>query len=206
LGPRRAHGRLAVPVRGVHQQAVLRRLAQPLRLRLGVRGGRAAAAEAEGVRPAPRRPLAALLAAALLAPACGNNNVTIPDVTRAVLNVTVDPNPIPGTQNELTLAVSATYTITVTETAGLGGELAFVSAAVYEPSTGRLVALNYYDAADLVVYHGGKRLEPLGTLVLPQTTSYTLSDYTKPANLVVSVQLKDDRTNLINTSLLVKIE
>jgi len=123
-----------------------------------------------------------------------------------VLDVTVDPNPIPGTQNELTLAVSATYTITITETAGLGGEMVFVSAAVYEPSTGRLVALNYYDAADLVVYHGGKRLEPLGTLVLPQTTTYTLSDYTKPANLVVSVQLKDDRTNLINTSLLVKIE
>ena len=50
LGPRRAHGRLTVPVRGVHQQAVLRRLAQPLGLRLGLRSGRAAAAEAEGLR------------------------------------------------------------------------------------------------------------------------------------------------------------
>ena len=150
--------------------------------------------------------LALLLAAALLAPACGSDNPTLPDVTRAVLALTVDPNPIPGTQNELTLAVSATYTITVTEMAGLGGEVMFVSSAVYEPSTGRQVALNYYDGADLVVYQGGKRLEPLGTLVLPQSTGYTLSDYTKPANLVVSVQLKDDRANLIYTSLLVKIQ
>ena len=154
-----------------------------------------------------KRPLLALLVAgARLAPACGNDNVTLPDVVRAALAVTVDPNPIPGTQDELTLAVSATYTITVTEMAGLGGEVMFVSSAVYEPSTGRQVALNYYDGADLVVYQGGKRLEPLGTLVLPQSTGYTLSDYTKPANLVVSVQLKDDRTNLIYASLLVKIE
>jgi len=154
-----------------------------------------------------KRPLlVVLLAGALLAPACGNDNITLPDVTRAVLSITVDPNPILGTQNELTLSVSATYTITITEMAGLGGEVLFVSAAVFEPSTGQQVALTYYDGADLVVYQGGKRLEPLGQLVLAQTASYTLSDYTKPANLVVSVQLKDDRTNLIYTSLLVKIE
>jgi hypothetical protein len=159
------------------------------------------------VRNMSTRPLLALLlAGALLAPACGNDSVTLPDVTRAVLDLTVDPNPIPGTQNELTLAVSATYTVTITETAGLGGEFVFVSTAVYEPSTGRQVSLNYFDAADLVVYQGGKRLEPLGQLVLPQTASYTLSDHTKPADLVVTVQLKDDRTNLIYTSLLVKIE
>jgi len=154
-----------------------------------------------------KRPLlVVLLAGALLAPACGNDNITLPDVTRAALSIAVDPNPILGTQNELTLSVSATYTITITEMAGLGGEVLFVSAAVFEPSTGQQVALTYYDGADLVVYQGSKRLEPLGQLVLAQTASYTLSDYTKPANLVVSVQLKDDRTNLIYTSLLVKIE
>ena len=154
-----------------------------------------------------KRPLlAVLLAGALLAPACGNDNVTLPDVVRAVLAVTVDPNPIPGTQNELTLAVSATYTITITETAGLGGEVDFVSATVYDPSTGQQVALNYYDGADLVVYQGAKRIEPLGQLVLAQSASYALPDYSKAANLVVTVQLKDDHTNLIYTSLLVKIE
>jgi hypothetical protein len=150
--------------------------------------------------------LAALLAGALLAPGCGNNNVTLPDVTRAAIDITVEPNPIAGTQNELTLSVSAAYTVTIKETNGLGGEVMFVSTAVYEPSTGRQVALNYYDSTDLVVYQGSKRIEALGQLVLPQTASYTLSDYTKPANMVVTVQLKDDRTNLIYASLLVKIE
>jgi hypothetical protein len=149
---------------------------------------------------------ALLLAGALFAPACGNDNVTLPDVTRAGLEITVDPSPVAGTQNELTLAVSASYTITVTETNGLGGEVQFVSAAVYDPATGRQASLNYYDGTDLLVYQGSKRLEPLGQIVLPQTASYTLSDGTKAANLVVSVQLKDDRTNLIYTSILVKIE
>jgi hypothetical protein len=160
------------------------------------------------MRPAlsTRALLAVLLAGALLAPACGNDNVTLPDVTRAAIAITVDPNPIPGTQDEITLAVSAAYKVTITETAGLGGEVMFVSAAAYEPSTGRQVALNYYDSADLLVYQGSKRIEPLGQIELSQTTSYTLSDYSKPADLVVTVQVKDDRTNLIYTSLLVKIE
>jgi hypothetical protein len=150
--------------------------------------------------------LAALLAGALLAPACGNNNVTVPDVSRAVLEITVEPNPIAATQDQLTLSVSATYKVTITETAGLGGEVQFVSTATYERSTGRQVALSYYDSTDLVVYQGSKRIEPLGQLVLSQSTSYVLSDFSKAADLVVSVQLKDDRSNLIYTSLLVKIE
>jgi hypothetical protein len=154
----------------------------------------------------PRPLLAVPLAAALLAPACGNDNITLPDVTRAVLDISVDPNPVPGTQNEVTLSVSTTYRVTITETAGLGGEIVFVSSSVYDPSTGRQVALNYYDSTDLTVYVGSKRIEPLGQLAVPQTTTYTLSDFTVPANLVVAAQLKDDRSNLINTSLLVKIE
>jgi hypothetical protein len=155
---------------------------------------------------ASRRRFALLLAGALLAPGCGSNNVTIPDISRAIIDVSVSPNPAVGTQNPITGSVSAPYTITITETNGLGGEVVFVSAAVYDPATGKQVALNYYDGADLVVYVGSKRVEPLGTLVVAQTASYTLSDLSKAANLAVSVQLKDDRKNLVNTSLLVKIE
>jgi hypothetical protein len=147
-----------------------------------------------------------LLAAALLAPACQNDTVTLPDVSRAALVVTVDPTPVPGTQNEVTGSVAAAYSVVITETNGLGGEVAFVSSQVFDPETGLMVALNYFDAADLVVFVGGKRLEPLGTLTVPQTTSYVLPDFRKPALLAVSVQLKDDRGNLVNQSVLVKIE
>ncbi len=45
--------------------------------------------------------------------------------------------------------------------------MSFVSAAVYDPETGKQVALNYYDSSDLVVYVGSKHIEPLGTLVVP---------------------------------------
>jgi len=160
----------------------------------------------QGATPSSRVLLLALLAGALLAPGCGSGNPTIPDITRAAIQVTVDPNPITGTQDALTLAVTAAYTVTLTEVNGLGGEIVFISSAVYEPSTGKQVALNYYDGTDLVVYQGGKRIEPNGQLVLKQSTSYTLSDYTKAADLVVTVQFKDDRTNLVYSSLLVKIQ
>jgi hypothetical protein len=154
----------------------------------------------------PHRRFAWLLAGALLAPACGSGTPTTTGVSQAVIDLSVAPNPVVGTQNTLTGAVAAAYTITLTETNGLGGEVVFVSSSVYEPSTGKQVSLNYYDGSDLIVYVGSKRVEPLGTLAVPQTASYILSDYSKAANLTVSVQLKDDHSNLINTSLLVKIE
>jgi hypothetical protein len=155
---------------------------------------------------APRNILPGLLLAALLAPACGTGNPTIPDVTRAVIDVSVDPNPAVGTQNPLTFSVSAAYKIILTETNGLGGEVVFVSSAVFDPTTGKQVALNYYDSSDLTVYVGSNRVEPLSTLVVPHTATYTLADLSKPANLVISVQLRDDRKNLVNASLLLKIE
>jgi hypothetical protein len=161
-----------------------------------------------GMRPAmaPRHCLALLLAAAVFAPGCGGSTPTSSGATRAELVLSVDPNPVAGTQNLVTGSVSAVYKTSITETAGLGGEMVFVSSSVYEPATGKLVALSYYDSSDLIVYVGSKRLEPGGTLVVPQTVTYTLSDLSKPATLVIAVQLKDDQSNLINTSLLVKIE
>lgn len=153
-----------------------------------------------------RRRLALVLAAALLAPACGNNNVTAPDVSRAVINVAVDPTPVPGTQDPLTGAISVAYKVVITELNGLGGEVVFVSSQIYDPETGLQVALTYRDSADLIVFVGSKRIEALGTLTVSQTSSYVLPDFRKPAQLTVNVQMKDDRGNLLNQSVLVKIE
>jgi len=107
-----------------------------------------------------------VLLAALLAPACGEDTGTIPDVSRAEIAGTVDPNPVPPSQNALTGAVSIGYRVTITETRGLGGEILFVSAQVYDPETGLLHALTYFDSADLVVFVGDKRVEAGGTLVV----------------------------------------
>ena len=155
---------------------------------------------------AARHLVPALLAGALVVPGCGSGTPTIPDISRAAITITVDPNPVAATQDATTFAVTANYTITVKETAGLGGEVQFISSSVHDPSTGAQVALNYYDSTDLVVYSGTKRIEPNGTLSLKQSVTYTLADLSKAGQLVVSTQFKDDRSNLVLASLLVKIQ
>jgi hypothetical protein len=156
-----------------------------------------------------RRRRAALLAASVLAlamPACSGSSPTLPDVYIAVVQVTVEPNPVIGVQNPLTGAISATYRIDIQELNGLGGEIQFVSSTIYDPATGTQLALNYFDSNDLTVFVGTNRLEAKGTLLVPQTVAYTLPDLTKATSVNVSVQVKDDRQNLITRSLLVPIQ
>jgi hypothetical protein len=152
-----------------------------------------------------RRRLALVLAAALLVPACGGST-TGPTGSRAVITVTVDPNPVPVSQSPLTGVVSVGYKVVMTETNGGSGEVIFVSSQIYDPETGAQVALTYFDSSDLVVFVGSKNIEPLGTLTVPQTASYVLPDYRTAARLTVNVQIKDDQGTLINQSVLVKIE
>jgi len=147
-----------------------------------------------------------VLLVALLVPACGGDTPTTGQAQRAAIVVSVDPNPVPPSQNTLTGSVSIGYRVKITEIEGLGGEILFVSAQVYDPETGLLHALTYFDSADLIVFVGEKRVEAGGTLEVPQTTSYVLPDFRVNAFLTVSVQMKDDRDNLINQSVLVKVE
>lgn len=145
-------------------------------------------------------------AAALLLPACGEDTGTLPDVTRAGLQVVVDPTPVAGVQNPITGSVAASYRVRITETNGLGGKVVFVSSQIFDPQTGLQVAGSYFDSTDLVVFVGSDRLDPGGTLEVPQNPAYVLPDFRREAQLTVNVQLKDDRSNVINQSVLVKIE
>ncbi len=56
------------------------------------------------------------------------------------------------------------------------------------------------------MFVGSKKIDPLGTLEVPQTTSYVLPDFRVNALLAVNVQMKDAHDNLINQSILVKVE
>lgn len=150
--------------------------------------------------------LAFVLLAALLLPACGDDTPTNPGAARAAIGITVDPTPVPPSQNTLTGTVSIGYRITITELNGLGGELQFVSSQVYDPETGLLAGLTYFDGADLIVFVGKKTIDPGGTLVVPQTQSYLLPDFRTKALLAINVQMKDDHDNVINQSVLVKVE
>ena len=152
-----------------------------------------------------RRRLALALAAALLVPACGNN-VTTPAGQRAVITVEVDPNPVPGSQSPLTGAISVGYKIVITETNGGGGKVLFVSSQIFDPESGAQVALTYFDSADLKVFVGSDTIEPRGTLTVPQTANYILTDYRKAAQMTVNVQVQGDQGLLINQAVLVRIE
>jgi hypothetical protein len=154
---------------------------------------------------ARRIPLLLVTSLALALPGCSSSTPTIGSGSIARIQVTVDPNPITGTQNPLTSAVTATYKVMITETAGLGGTVNFVSSAVYDPATGLQVAINYFDSSDLVVFVGTSRLEANGTLTVPQTISYVLPNLTINATLTVAAQLTDDRGSIVNASVLVPI-
>ncbi len=165
--------------------------------------------EARVVRSRSSRVAGALLAVGLCLELAGCSSGTTPTIagaTGAQLTVTVDPNPIVAVQNVLTTAVTANFTINVKESNGVGCELQFLSASIFDPASGAQVGFSYYDAADLVVFVGSKRLDPLGSLTVPLSMSYGLASLGKAATLVVSVQAMDDRGNLINRSLLVPIQ
>lgn len=158
------------------------------------------------MREPTRLGLPLVVLAAVLLPACGSDTGTIPDVPAAGIVVTVDPNPVPPSQDPFSGIVSIGYRVTITEINGLGGDVQFVSGQVYDPTNGQLRNQTYFDSADLIVFVGSKRVEALDSLVVPQTLNYTLPEGRVNALLAVNVQLKDDRENLINSSLLVRVE
>jgi hypothetical protein len=88
---------------------------------------------------------------------------------------------------------------------GLGGEPVREQPGL-RPGDGPLASLTYFDGADLIVFVGKKKIDPGGTLVVPQTQSYILPDFRTKALLAINVQMKDDHDNVINQSVLVKVE
>jgi hypothetical protein len=125
-------------------------------------------------------------------------------VTRAVLTLAVDPNPVPPRASGTLGFANISYRVLIRESAGLGGE--FIFATVFDETSGRSVGVNNFDAADLIVFIGSKRLEGGQSLEISQQIDYALPQDSAGARLVVSVQFRDDRGNVINQSLLVKIE
>jgi hypothetical protein len=152
-----------------------------------------------------RRALPLLLA--FLLPACGSSSTTAATATRAVLAITVNPNPVIVTRSaNPAFDYDAQWTVVLTETAGLGADVNFVDSAFFDPATGIQVAQNDLDSSDLLVLTGSKHIPPKGTLSVQQTVSYTLPSRGRSALLTVNVQLKDDNQNLIDQSALVQVQ
>jgi hypothetical protein len=151
----------------------------------------------------------AFLCAGVLAAAtgCGGSSPTTPsNAAHAVLVLSVTPNPLTGTiTNALGPVYTTQWTLKIQETAGVGGVVQQVKASIYDDATGILVATTVYDDKDLTVFVGANRVEPNGSLDVPQQVSYQLSANQTAAHLTLDVQFKDDKGFLLEPSFLVKI-
>jgi len=146
------------------------------------------------------------LAAALVLPACGSGDPTLPEgISRSVIVFVVDPNPVLAAPSASFGFANIRYRVVVQEQGGLGGEFVFVNATVFDVPSGRSVAVNNFDGDDLIVFTGSKRLEGGQTVEIAQQIDFGLLQDSTGAELTVAVQFRDDRGNVLNQALLVPI-
>jgi hypothetical protein len=147
-------------------------------------------------------PFALILAAAL--PGCSNTPTTPSGITRSVITVVVTPTPVPVTTSTTSIGLhTVKYKVVVTETAGLGGEFVQINSTIFDETTGAAMGFTNYDAADLVVFVGSKRLEGSKSVEIQQQIDFVLPKDFKGGRIAVAVQFRDDRANLQTQSLLV---
>ncbi len=158
---------------------------------------------------APRLLAVAAILVAVLGVACGDSPVSPTDVLRAVISVNTTPNPVAAVASTRAgTTFSAQFKVQITELAGQGGEFQAINSTLYDDLTGLIVGAVNYDNSDLTVFVGKKRIEAGGTFELPVQMDYVIpSDVlAKAARLQVLVTLKDDRGNLVSSSVLVKVQ
>ncbi|HWX25047.1 MAG TPA: hypothetical protein VN083_08400 [Vicinamibacteria bacterium] len=139
---------------------------------------------------------------------CNNNNTTSSTAAFAALTLTVAPNPIiaKNTINPGVFDFDIQWTVTITETAGVGGDLNFVSATLFDPSTGIEIGRTSLDSSDLLVLAGANHLNPKGTLTVNQNLSYRLASRGRAALLSVTAEMRDTNKNLLDPSILVQVQ
>jgi hypothetical protein len=148
-----------------------------------------------------------VLASSLALATCHSS--TAPSGTgTAVLAITVVPNPIKATNSldPLVYDYDVQYSVTITETAGVGGALQYVSGTLYDPLSGIQVAHTLLDSSDLLVLAGENHLPPKGTLTVQQQLSYRLPSRGRQALLSVDVAMTDDNGHTIEPGVLVNVE
>jgi PKD repeat protein len=136
--------------------------------------------------------------------ACGSgNSSTAPTPTQANITVTISPNPVTATAcsptcqgaNALFL-FRADGTLTIQETAGIGGTVNSITAI---HGTSSIVS----SAADIIQRSGTNRVPARGTLIFPLFVFNVLVDFpNSPRQVVVPyvVQFTDDRGNQLTAT------
>lgn len=155
----------------------------------------------------------------LTAAACGGGGAAAPTVAsapvppqHAAVGIAVAPAPIasattaPGDPSAPRLAV---WTLTITESAGVGATLNFVNETLRDAQSGAVADPGgeaSLGASDIVTLAGAVRLPPRGTLTLPCQLVYGLPDGSVGGRLTLTLQLTDDTGQLVSASVSVPVD
>lgn len=149
---------------------------------------------------------ALLIALVALLPSCGSSSSVVGSGTRAFLTLTIDPTPVVSKPSTTSLGyTNVAYTVKIAEGGGLGGQFVFINATVFDVNTGLSIGVNNYDAADLQVFVGSKRLEANASVEVKQQIDFLIPTVTTGTRLTVSVQFRDDNGSVLNQALLVNV-
>jgi hypothetical protein len=151
-----------------------------------------------------------LLAAALAIAGCGSSSSPSapsapPAPTTAIYSVSVAPNPIIAGAGSQGFQNSAQFTVTVTESAGVSGNVAFVNVTLRNATTGVELNTLQYNPTDITNRASTNHVAAKGTLNIPIGIVYTLSLGGRQATLTVAIQMKDDFGHTDNETVNVNI-
>jgi hypothetical protein len=159
------------------------------------------------MRPGTTSRAVAALACGLVLAGCNSATSTLGTLPAAALTLTPLPNPIlataattPGYQYNIQ------WSLSIQETAGIGGTLHYITSSLYDPTTGAKVAFVTLGPTELVAQYGTDQIAPSGTLKVQQQLNYSVAGGTKGALLSIEVELKDTNGNLIDPAVLVEVE
>jgi hypothetical protein len=133
------------------------------------------------------------------APPTASTALDTPTTRSAVLAVTIEAQPVKPSGNSLT-PLSASWTIVVQETGGIGGQLGFVNTTLRDATSGARAwpsGTKSMGSDALTTLLGTTRLPAGGTIRVPGGLTYTFVSGSKVGVLTAAVQVEDDNGHVV---------
>lgn len=149
----------------------------------------------------------ALILTALLATACSGSSPTEPaQASRASITVTTSPTSQVATCVNTNALCGATVTVTIQESAGLGGNIDFINSS-FRNTAGTIGDAANFPGSMIVTMSGTNRISARGSLTVPTTGTTRIGNLWSQNGgvgrvgvLVITVQMTDDRGNVITAT------
>ena len=119
--------------------------------------------------------------------------------------MTKTPNPVIAGTGSQGFQFTVAFNLTVTESAGVGGNVNFVNVTLRNTTTGLELNTINFNATDVLNRAGTNHIAGRGTLNIPLSVVYTLALGGRQATMTIAVQFGDDAGHLTNQTLTVPI-